>query len=264
VIEGDVKDEAGAPVLAFVVHAGDLITAPRARISGGGHFIVAGLAAGPYSVAVEAYSTTGARDGVMIGQVPEFHLAAGERREVAVVVHAPLTVTGRVVAWPDMTPRGGVELRTTEPFWRTAAPTADDGTFRLEGVSPGALNLFSFDLDGEKDEWTREVVTGQQVVDVGELAFAPGKNGSGPQQFAIDGKRALIVHAYWHNLRALGLQTGDEIVSLEGHPVATLGASSLCGLIEGLTTDVPVVVRKSGATQLTTLHLADNAAARVR
>lgn len=235
---------------------GDMIMGPRARITSLGHFIASGLAAGSYSITVEAYSTAGAWDGVMIGHVPEFELAAGERKEVGVVVHAAVTVTGRVVAWPDMTPRGGVELDTRGPPARMAAPTADDGSFRLEGVSTGPLNLFSFDLDGEQDEWTRDVAMGQKVVDIGDLAFAPGKSGAGPDQFAIDGKRAAIVHAFTRNLTELGLQEGDEIVSVAGHPVATLGASSLEGLMDDyLTGDVPVVVRKNGASQLKELHL---------
>jgi hypothetical protein len=255
VIEGDVKDEADAPVLTFIVHAGDSLIGSKARISGGGHFVIAGLAAGHYSVTVETYSTAGAGDGVMIGELPDFELSAGEHRLVAVVVHAPLTVTGRIVAWPDLTPRGGVELSTGAPLWRTAAPTTEDGSFRLEGVSPGAIEVSSFDVDGEPDEWTREVAMGPGVVDIGDLAFAPGKHGSGTFQFDVDGKRALIVNAFWRSLRSLGLQKGDEIVSFDGHPVATLGASSLCGLMQDLTPDVPIVVRKSGATELTTQHL---------
>jgi hypothetical protein len=68
------------------------------------------------------------------------------------------------------------------------------------------------------------------------------------------------VDAFARGLRALGLQTGDEIVSVDGHPVATLGACSLDGLMEDLRPSVPVVVRKNGATELTTVYLPASAA----
>jgi hypothetical protein len=256
-IEGYVTDASGAAVSSFLVHAGTFVARRDERfLDETGHFEMGGLPAGHYPLTVEADAVTGAT-GPMIGDVPAFDLAAGERQNVDVIVRPAVTVKGRVVTWPDGTPRGGVELNSSMPIWLRAPPTGDDGVFQLSGLLPGEVTLHTFDVDGQQEQWTRHVAAGQAVVDLGDLAFTPGKCGYMPFEYASEGTHARVALAGPNSVvQQLGLRIGDEIVSLDGHPLATLGAKSLDGLMDSLAPDVPLVALKSGATEPVTLHLA--------
>jgi membrane-associated protease RseP (regulator of RpoE activity) len=256
VIEGYVRDASGAAVSSFLVHAGTFVARRAERfLDDTGHFRMGGLPAGHYPLTVEADAVTAAA-GPMVGDVPAFDLAAGEQRQVDVIVGPAVTVIGRVVTWPDGTPRGGVELNSSEPIWLTAPPTGDDGAFQLSGLLPGEITLRTFDVDGQQEEWTRHVAAGQAVVDVGDLAFTPGRRGYAPFEYASDGTHARVDRAAPNSVvQQLGLRSGDEIVSLDGHRVATLGADSLDGVMDAVTPDVRLVALRGGATEPVTLRL---------
>jgi hypothetical protein len=172
---------------------------------------------------------------------------------VNVTVRAPLSVTGRVVEWPAMTPAGGVAITAIGPVWHDAAPTTEDGRFRLDGLSPGTIELYAVDVGGKSEHWMRPLAPAMGITELGDLAFVPGEQGYG-FGFDVDGTRALVTRSDVREARALGLKEGDVIVSVSGSPVATLSPGSLDTLLLGLGPDAPVVVRRAGQDGTVSLH----------
>lgn len=200
----------------------------------------------------------------LVGEVAGVCVEAGETKHVAVVVRAAVALTGRVVAWPGMSPVAGLEVMTTGALAHRAAPTADDGTFRIEGLSAGTTQLRSTTADGRRAEiWTREIPLGTAVFDVGDLGVAIGKGGGLPSVFSADGKHSIVVKSYGAAAGAMGLQVGDEILSIGGHSVATLGTRSLAAVLDEATPDVAVVVKRGDADPIT-LHRRRGALPRAR
>ena len=121
---------------------------------------------------------------------------------------------------------------------------------------PGAIEFWTFDADGKKEEWQRVVPDGPSEVDIGDLAFFPSTQYGNGFSFSVDGKRVLVAHTDDQGRsHELGLAEGDELVSIGGHAVAPLSGRSLDIVIDGLTPEVPVVVRKHGQGPDTTLRL---------
>jgi hypothetical protein len=195
---------------------------------------------------IEGYRTSGDPASALGSEA--FEVAEGERKTLRIDLRAPTTITGRLVIWPEMTPRANIDLDLMQGA-RQSRVAGDDGRFQFERLIPGQAEIYTYDADGEREEWLRDIPVNRDLVDVGDLAFVSGKRSYGGT-FSIDGKRAVAES----RVEALGLAEGDAIVSIDGHPVATLSPSSLAGLIETLSPDVPVIVVRRGESQPRTVH----------
>lgn len=248
-IEGNVTDEGGASVTAFTLRYGGL----RGRVlrisNEQGHYTLLGMPAGKHSIVIEGFSATPDNNfaSTQLGSA-EVEVKAGERKITNIIVHAAVTVTGRVVAWPDMTPRPGITLNTGEnPSRRTQ--TTDDGRFRFDGLLAGTVRFWTHDVDGNSEEWHREIHKGVNQVEVGDLAFFPSKEHGSGYSYSADGKRAFVLHVgIAGRLHEMGLLDGDEVLSILGHSVASLSEDSLDKLIESLSPLSPLVVKRPGET----------------
>jgi hypothetical protein len=157
-IRGRVVDGAGAAVSGAVVRAGQV----KATSDATGVFALQGLAAGEYALQVyrEGWGVPGP-DGRRARTVV-LKQAAGESAPVSVegievVVRKLGSVSGRVVAGPRAV--AGASLRLAwqgengpsglVPAWAQddAGQSGTDGTFRIDGVMPGPLQLEAFAPD---------------------------------------------------------------------------------------------------------------------
>jgi hypothetical protein len=231
-------------VTSFVAHVDGEKLDRRTLHGTNGRLIVGGLAQGTFVVGIEAYRWVNGAPGTgpLVGET-DVDLAEGETKKVTILARAPITIAGRVVAWPEMTPLSGVSLRTHGALGSESSPTLADGSFRIEIPATGKIELSTHDARGENERWTRDVPQGVTAFDVGDLACAKGRGGPS-FAYDVDGKRALVMRA-----RDLDVQPNDEIVSVGGHPVATLGAASLAGIIEAAAPTVPIVIRTGGGTR---------------
>lgn len=225
-LEGHVVDDRGANVTGFVL-------ADRRFSGADGRFKLEGLTAKEHHFVIEGYRTS-AGPTSLTGTL-DVTLAEGARQNVNIVLRPATTVTGRLVSWPDLTPRANIELELAN---RTAV-TDRNGRFRFERLVPGTAAIRARDADGAMERWTRPIPERTGDVDVGDLAFASGKHGYGP--FEIDGKHAFVTL----DDRRLGLAKGDEIVSVDGHAVATLSANSLEGVLAASPQGTAIVVRRN-------------------
>lgn len=244
-IEGEVRDERGSAVTEFVVFAQRRplrVTDPQGR------FTIRGLPAGEHDVVVETDSPD-ARSARVVEKV-----VAAERKKITVVLRRAVTVTGRIVSWPDAKPRAGISLHLSGPTRRTSAPTGIDGRFEVEAVPEGTIELRTWDAEGVDEEWTRQLTVTDARADVGDLSFAPARKYAHPFAYEIDGKRALATGR--GNPGGIDVDKGDEVVSVGGVPVATLSNASLAAVCEASAPEVPIVVKKQGASAAVTLHRA--------
>ena len=244
-IEGSAVDHLGNAVREVVVR----VDTPAIRAtSDNGRFTLEGVSSGKHRIVVESYADVGAsRSGKrLLGEV-ETELFEGKRKALTVVLRESVGVTGRLVRWPDLTPQGGVLLFGFNGSAQRSAITLEDGRFHLEGLLPGAISLLTSDAVGQQERWERQVADGIEV-NVGDLAFAANNKGLLGFPYSVDGQRAIVARSTDSRvMHLLGLEQGDEIVSVGGHTVATLSTGSLEAVIEGLMPDVPVVVNKVNA-----------------
>ena len=112
------------------------------------------------------------------------------------------------------------------------------------------IELWTFDAAGEDEHWQRSIAEGESRVDVGDLAFSPGRGYGSPSAYNVDGKLAIARYGS----RELSLVEGDEIVSVGGVPVGTLSSASLDALVDNAAPDVPIVAKKKGETATVTIH----------
>jgi hypothetical protein len=250
-IEGEVKDERGAVVTGILVHVDGSRDRELRVSSTEGHFEVGGLPKGEYNVAVEAFSASGGPVSRPLSAQATVDLAESETKKLSFVVRAPTTIAGRVVSWPEMTPLSGVVLDVIGALRTETAPTDESGRFTLEAPAAGRVGLRTFDAQGASEKWVRDLPPAQTSADISDLACAKPRGGLS-FGYEIDGKRALATK---FAEGGLGIEEGEEIVSLDGHPVATLGANSLAGLLSTAAPDVPVVV-KSADGRMRTVHRA--------
>ncbi|MEO8552848.1 MAG: carboxypeptidase-like regulatory domain-containing protein, partial [Kofleriaceae bacterium] len=158
-IEGEVVDEKGAPVAAAVVSARPTLSDAQDEASSietvadeRGHFRLAGLA--PTRYGLGAFS-----DGGHTTEYPVVVAIAGHAtRDIKLVIAALAHLRGTVVmaGKPVAGARVGVEVglvTARESPWNVV--TQDDGSFVLDGLTPGtfALNVFPY-----------QVVTPKQIV----------------------------------------------------------------------------------------------------
>lgn len=242
-IEGEVRDARGASIPEFVV-LGD--RHPLRISDPNGRFTLRGLAAGSHELVVETDppQRRSARIRAKVG--------AGERSKLTIVLNQAVTITGRVVAWPDMKPRAGIRLDVHGPGRRTSPPTGADGRFEMEDVPEGEVELWTWDAEGEQEDWKRPVVAAGARADLGDLAFAPGRKYAHPFAYESDGKRAVTTGR--GNPGGIDVKEGDEVVSVGGVPVATLTNASLAAVCAASGPDVPIVVKRKGESATTTVH----------
>lgn len=152
-ISGRVQDDTGAPVKAFSVRAGEKTGGMFQGLGGAqasgtfedeeGRFRLEGLSERTWLVSA-------AGEGYGQGEAAEVVLPGGEAAEITLRLPRAATVSGRVLS-PEGRPVGGAEVSLKldlanladmgRPEARPSATSADDGSFLLEGLTPGALSL---------------------------------------------------------------------------------------------------------------------------
>lgn len=152
-ISGRVLDDTGAPVAKFRVHAAEKTAGMFPGLGGAqasdgfedaeGRFRLEGLSERTWLVRASG-------EGYGKGQPAEVVLPGGESSEITLSLPRAASVSGRVLS-PDGRPVGGAEVSLKLELAnladlgregaRPSATSADDGTFLLEGLTPGALSL---------------------------------------------------------------------------------------------------------------------------
>ncbi|MCP3920919.1 MAG: carboxypeptidase regulatory-like domain-containing protein [bacterium] len=169
-LAGTVVDGSGQPVPGAEVRAGEDADRVRVRLADGGE------SSGPPTRRTRCDAEGRFRlEAVPLGLQPLRARAPGfapVRVEVDVAAAAaplvlvlarPATIEGTIAA-PDGTPLAGVRVFTPEhdSFRAAAAYSGGDGTFRLEGLPPGALRVVARSDLGEA-EWEGVLVAGAVV-----------------------------------------------------------------------------------------------------
>jgi hypothetical protein len=195
--------------------------------------------------------------------------AAAGATDVRIAIDSGAIVHGRVIASDDGSSVAdafvGVMVAHPAPRAPLVIPwvaTGGDGSFELEGLSPGAVSIEVRargyatkieELPAVRDGAARGALTIAltPVVARGN----PGGNGSGDGEIigigvqimpALDGLRIMYVMPGSGALDA-GLRAGDLIVAIEGVPVATLGAQAAVDHIRGAAgTTVMLTLRRDG------------------
>lgn len=241
-VSGEVVDDGGAPVKQFVVSA-DTGSTPRRVSDPAGHFAIRGVSPGKHVLSVEGASA----GGNVVAQVP-FETKEGEDTHLRVVMKRGITLTGRLVTWPERTPIVGTTLGVTSQFRRESTPTNGAGFFEIDGVVPGTVELYSFDVLGHGEHWKRNAAD-KPTFDAGDFASASFDGYGGPG-FDSDGEHVTVLFPI---PGTAPLAPGDELLSVGGEPVAKLGTDSLGYVFKNLRPDQSFdVKKKSGET--VTLH----------
>ncbi len=156
-LEGRVVDGAGEPVLVFALSASQVVEGPlgvpgQPPVRGSfesddGHFALAGLTSGTWDLAASA-------EGYGAVELPGLAFPPEEGAEQLLIVLQEEAVAEGTVYGPSGEPAGGalVELDTGEPSWRRLAKggseqpqatSAEDGSYRLQGLTPGSVTLYA-------------------------------------------------------------------------------------------------------------------------
>lgn len=176
-IVGRIVDQARQPVTEATIRAQMSGADPRAQRSWGwgqsekdGTFELKGLVAGTYSVQADSAKHPEPEEPTKV------ELAAGEQKEIELVLDAGGTIEGAVVD-ENGKPVSGADIRAvgkTWGFWRNQAMSKDDGSFEVEGVPPGEVRVEAsrgwrdtLRAPGKTDDDTQgekvQVVAGQTV-----------------------------------------------------------------------------------------------------
>jgi protocatechuate 3,4-dioxygenase beta subunit len=274
-IRGTVLSSSGAPVKSYSIHCKNTKTEfdRKERFSGGnGQFSIGDLPSGTYVLSVSANEGTAVSEDLTLD-------AGGTIEGLSLRLNSSGTVVGRVVSLIEGTPIEGMhvsaratrgDLGTRNSFLDGNA-TGADGRFELEGVPAGPVVLWGFSGRGKAGEWGpvnahAEIPPGGKV-DLGDLVVARMQASfeeAGDLGFDIDEpdppveKEGLIVGAVDEEGPAhkAGLQTGDQIVAIDGHdvvgkshlfvPLALVPAGNTVrlGLEDGRTLSITAVRRK--------------------
>lgn len=162
----DADDTSPSEVLGFMT---GWAPPTRAQADGEGRFILEGLAPGNHTLHAEA-AGLGTRTPTSVG------LALGETRtNIVVYADDAYRILGRV-AGPDGEPIAGIGVAAEAPgsTRRLAAQSSRDGTFAIEGVTPGRYAVFTLGRAGHYRPAVEMLeLRDADVTDV-ELVIAPG------------------------------------------------------------------------------------------
>ena len=209
----------------------------------GDHFELRDLPALPVHLAVATHDGRSADLDVA--------LAPGETREVEVPLQPLASVRGRLVDAATHEPLGGVPLSIDHG---EEAITAADGRFSL-GASAGdhALHAWLPRYRPLRKDFTAQ--PGEQL-DLGEVAIKPLAAQSGTVGMQLRGDSETPVSVVFlipdGPAEKAGVQLGDEIVAVEGKPVA--GVSDAVARIQGAPgAPVQLSLRRSGTALSVTI-----------
>lgn len=212
-IAGTVTDPSGKPVPLFVVEldvTAGLRDEGRARRFTDGRFTWKGVPPGHHDIKVAAGAATAQQT---------FEVRDGETTPLALIVKPGVTVTGRVVVWPEMTPIEGLVLTVSDPLRHRSEPTGADGRFRIPDVLPDLVDLVADGLFGAGlgDVWPRDLRSKPGPFDVGDLALVPAtEEDGGPEPGAsIEDMTAQMGRP--------AAAPKESVLSIDGHPVEMFG-----------------------------------------
>jgi protocatechuate 3,4-dioxygenase beta subunit len=214
-----------------------------------GAFSIERLAAGAYELTV---TTADNQAGVLA-----IDLGAGQKKAgLTVLIESAAKLAGRVLDLDSGTPLEGVSVYLASATNRQQATSGKDGSFTIEGVSPGRGRV-DFNLgDGETyvaEHVDVEVKPGVPVVDVGTIRMMKGSWKEKVGSFAargrvgftvslVDGKASITGVVPGFPGEKHGLRQGELVLSVNGRSVDGLGNGALDFLAGGKLTD-PVTVR---------------------
>jgi protocatechuate 3,4-dioxygenase beta subunit len=229
-----------------------------------GAFSIGRLGAGAYELTV---TTADNQAGVLAVNV-----GAGEQKSgLAVVIEAAAKLAGRVIELDSGTPLEGVSVFLASSTNRQQATTGKDGSFTIEGVSPGRgrvdFNLGNGDTHvGEHVDV--EVKPGVPVVDVGTIKMMKGSLMEKTGGFAtrgrvgftvslVDGKPSITGVIPGFPGEKHGLKQGELVLSVNGHSLDGMGNGALDYMAAGRVTEpvtVQVQPREGGAPRTVTVE----------
>lgn len=243
-LSGVVRDGSGKPVTAF-----NIVALPRVGLFGRGHDLSAAvvdpqgryrleMAPGTYEVSVAAHGfATSVVRAITVGDeaaTADFTLVRGGR------------ISGVVTDRKSGAPLAGADVQlegeATQGQVATDNLTAADGSFRVDGVGPGAHSL-AVQAEGHDGR----IVSGLRVAENGETgpltidlaATAPGEEpktelvgvgavlGADPEGMIF---KSVVPGG---GAAAAGIQPGDRVIAIDGQSVDQMGFGAAIQLIRG-------------------------------
>ncbi|HEX8819427.1 MAG TPA: carboxypeptidase regulatory-like domain-containing protein [Archangium sp.] len=158
-------------------------------------------------------------------------LGSGEASEVEVTVRAMAGVRGRVVDAATKKPLADafVFIEGHRPSTPGSRGTAADGSFSIEGVTPGQHTLILSTGPGGSAERRPVTLAEGQVLDLGDLPLSPPRTSPGSigAMVSREGDRLVFVMVMPESPAAsAGLLEGDVLLEVDGTPVATPAEAS--------------------------------------
>jgi protocatechuate 3,4-dioxygenase beta subunit len=228
-----------------------------------GAFSIGRLSPGTYDLTV---TTADNQAGVL-----PINVGASEKKTgLTVLIDTAAKLTGRVIELDSGTPLAGVSVMLASAASRQNAATGADGSFTIEGISPGRTRLDFTVGNGEThvaEHLELDVKPGAATVDAGVIRMMKGNWQEKTGGFAsrgrvgftvslLDGKASITGVIPGFPGEKAGLRQGELVLEVNGHAVEGLGDGALDYLAAGRVTDpitVRVQPREGGAPRIVTV-----------
>jgi hypothetical protein len=197
-----------------------------------GAFFIGRLSPGAYELTV---TTSNGQGGLL-----PIAVNAGEKKEgLAILIDESVKLIGRVVDLEGGAPLEGVSVMIASATNRLTTNTGKDGSFSLDGLSPGRSRV-DFRLgDGETyvpEHIEVEVKPGQGTVDAGTIKKLKGSNREKRGDFTTNGRVGFTVSLVDGKPSVTGVRPGfpaDKAGLKQGELVLTINGRSTEGLGNG-------------------------------
>jgi hypothetical protein len=213
-----------------------------------GAFFMGRLSPGAYELTVTTADNQSGLLSVTVG-------AAEKKTGLAILIETAAKLAGRVIELDSGGPLEGVSVYVMSATSRLNATTGKDGTFTVEGISPGRGRV-NFQLgDGEThvaEHIDVDVKSGVPTVDLGIIKMMKGSwrdKGSMVQRgrvgftvSLVDGKASVTGVIPGFPAEKAGLKQGELVLTVNGRSTEGLGNGALDFLAAGKL-DQPVTVK---------------------